>query len=100
MTLVGLDFAKVNANATVKAALVTNIKQAFLANMTGYTKDDSITIIGWGWVVAGGGRGGGGGVGGGGWREEAGGGEEEEEGGRWCGNEPLAVWDLLRGICR
>jgi len=45
VTLIGLDFDKVNANATVKAALVTNIKDAFLANMTGYTKDDLTVVL-------------------------------------------------------
>jgi len=45
VTLTGLDFDKVAANATVKATLVTNIKDAFLASMTGYTKDDLNVVL-------------------------------------------------------
>jgi len=45
VTLVGLDFDKVNGDAGVKAALVTNIKDAFLTVMTGYTKDDLTVVL-------------------------------------------------------
>jgi len=45
VTLIGLDFDKVAANATVKATLVTSIENAFLASMTGYTKDDFNVVL-------------------------------------------------------
>merc|ERR1712039_438294 len=50
MTIAGLDFAKADSNFT--EALISEIKQTFLAKLTGYTADDISVVLSSGSVKA------------------------------------------------
>lgn len=53
VVIAGVDFDKVNDNATLKDALIDEVKDAFLANMTnGYTKQDIAVTLSRGSVKA------------------------------------------------